>query len=248
MSCDYQNGASDRVHVDEKAKVEASKRLEESWKALEAYDDSESLDADKDKERLTQAVADAQTDVVRVKGMYATAEAAQEVGQLTVDYIRDFLDGVEKGFDDVPKQVVVTFFKGIFRFFESLMNDPSLNADLRAQAGEAYRTVVKEWLDYHFWDLTNEDKYGALSLQSLEIQDLKNGFTLIEDLNTIRKAYDFNTVGINLDEGALRVLRYRVTSRLRLEAIHRDYILGLVDDVDDLDPTDCYLRLLIDWL
>ena len=34
MSCDYQNGASDKVHVDEKAKVEASKRLEESWKAL----------------------------------------------------------------------------------------------------------------------------------------------------------------------------------------------------------------------
>lgn len=59
MSCDYQNGASDKVHVDEKAKVEASKRLEESWKALEAYDDSESLDANKDKERLTQAVADA---------------------------------------------------------------------------------------------------------------------------------------------------------------------------------------------
>lgn len=96
--------------------------------------------------------------------------------------------------------------------------------------------------------MTNEDKYGALSLQSLEIQDLKNGFTLIEDLNTIRKAYDFNTVGINLDEGALRVLRYRVTSRLRLEAIHRLYILGMSDDVDDLDPTDCYLRLLIDWL
>ena len=94
MSCDYQNGASDKVHVDEKAKVEASKRLEESWKALEAYDDSESLDADKDKERLTQAVADAQTEVVRVKGMHATVEAAQEVGQLTVDYIRDFLDGV----------------------------------------------------------------------------------------------------------------------------------------------------------
>ena len=39
MSCDYQNGASDRVYIDEKAKVEASKRLEESWKALEAYDD-----------------------------------------------------------------------------------------------------------------------------------------------------------------------------------------------------------------
>lgn len=96
--------------------------------------------------------------------------------------------------------------------------------------------------------MTNEDKYGALSLQSLEIQDLKNGFTLIEDLNTIRKAYDLNTVGINLDEGALRVLRYRVTSRLRLEAIHRLYILGMSDDVDDLDPTDCYLRLLIDWL
>lgn len=54
--------------------------------------------------------------------------------------------------------------------------------------------------------------------------------------------------GINLDEGALRVLRYRVTSRLRLEAIHRLYILGMSDDVDDLDPTDCYLRLLIDWL
>lgn len=250
MSCDYQNGASDKVHVDEKAKVEASKRLEESWKALEAYDDSESLDADKDKdkERLTQAVADAQTEVVRVKGMYATAEAAQEVGQLTIDYIRDFLDGVEKGFSDVPKQAVVTFFTGISRFFESLLNDPSLNADLRAQAGEAYRTVVKEWLDYHFWDLTNEDKYGALSLQSLEIQDLKNGFTLIEDLNTIRKAYDLNTIGINLDEGALRVLRYRVTSRLRLEAIHRDYILGLVDDdEDDFDPTDCFIRLIANW-
>ena len=248
MSCDYQNSATDKVHVDEKAKVEASKRLEESWKALEAYDDSESLDANKDKERLTQAVADAQADVVRVKGMYATAEAAQEVGQLTVDYIRDFLDGVEKGFSDVPKQAVVTFFKGISRFFESLLNDPSLNADLRVQAGEAYRTVVKEWLDFHFWDLTNEDKYGALSLQSLEIQDLKNGFTLIEDLNTIRKAYDLNTVGINLDEGALRVLRYRVTSRLRLEAIHRDYIPGLVDDdEDDFDPTDCFIRLIANW-
>lgn len=54
--------------------------------------------------------------------------------------------------------------------------------------------------------------------------------------------------GINLNEGALRVLRYRVTSRLRLEAIHRDYILGLVDDdEDDFDPTDCFIRLIANW-
>lgn len=37
-------------------------------------------------------------------------------------------------------------------------------------------------------------------------------------------------------------------SRLRLEAIHRDYILGLVDDdEDDFDPTDCFIRLIANW-
>lgn len=238
MSCDYQNGASDKVQVDEKAKVVASKRLEESWKALEAYDDSESLDADKG--RLIQAVADAQTEVVKVRGMYATTEAAQEVGQLTVDYLRDFLDGVEKGFDDVPKQAVVTFFKGISRFFESLLNDPSLNADLRAQAGDAYATFTKEWLNLSWQDSTNKDECVALS-----VQDIENGFSLIEDLNTIRTAYDLNTVGITLDKDALRVLRYRLMSRIRLEVIHKGYILGLFgDDEDTPDSTDCYLGML----
>ena len=238
MSCDYQNGASDKVQVDEKAKVVASKRLEESWKALEAYDDSESLDADKG--RLIQAVADAQTEVVKVKGMYATAEAAQEVGQLTVDYLRDFLDGVEKGFDDVPKQAVVTFFKGISRFFESLLNDPSLNADLRAQAEDAYATLTKEWLSLPWQDSTNKGECVALS-----VQDIENGFSLIEDLNTIRTAYDLNTVGITLDKDALRVLRYRLMSRIRLEVIHKGYILGLFgDDGDTPDSTDCYLGML----
>ena len=52
-------------------------------------------------------------------------------------------------------------------------------------------------------------------------------------------------MGIRLDKDALRVLRYRLMSRIRLEAFHRGYILGLAgDDEDDPDSTDCYFGML----
>lgn len=212
-----------------------------------------------------QELADALTERVKVEGLYDTAETAQEAGQRAVDFAKALLDGyklfvfnsaskvgihvstpedtselVELLLNNpslVPNQgkVKYEFYLVTTSFFASLMNDPSLNADLRAQAEGAYATLTKEWLD-----LPWQDECVAFS-----VQDIENGFSLIGDLNTVRKAYDLNTVGINLDKDALRVLRYRLTSRVRLEHIHRGYILGLFgDDEDDPDSTDCYLGML----
>lgn len=214
-----------------------------------------------DKEEVVQELTDALTERVKAKGLYDTAEEAQEDGQRVVDFVQALLVGyklfavdsvskvsppedaselVESLLNDpsmIPNQekVKYEFYLVITNFFASLMNDPSLNADLRAQAEDAYATLTKEWLS-----LPWQDECDALS-----VQDIENGFSLIEDLNTIRKAYDLNTVGINLDKDALRVLRYRLMSRIRLEALHKGHILGLFgDDEDAPDSTDCYLGML----
>ena len=214
-----------------------------------------------DKEEVVQELADALTERVKAEGLYDTAEEAQEDGQRAVDFAKALLDGykffaisnapeasspagtselVELLLNDpslIPNQDKVKYeiYLVTTRFFASLMNDPSLNADLRAQAEDAYATLTKEWLS-----LPWQDECVALS-----VQDIENGFSLIEDLNTVRKSYDLNTVGINLDKDALRVLRYRLMSRIRLETIHRGYILGLFGDgEDDPDSTDCYLGML----
>lgn len=214
-----------------------------------------------DKEEVVQELTDALTERVKAEGLYDTAEEAQEDGQRVVDFVQALLVGyklfavdsvskvsppedaselVESLLNDpsmIPNQekVKYEFYLVITNFLASLMNDPSLNADLRAQAENAYATLTKEWLN-----LPWQDECVALS-----VQDIENGFSLIEDLNTVRKSYDLNTVGINLDKDALRVLRYRLMSRIRLETIHRGYILGLFgDDEDDPDSTDCYLGML----
>lgn len=219
-----------------------------------------------DKEEVVQELTDALTERVKAEGLYDTAEEAQEDGQRVVDFVQALLVGyrlfavdsvskvstpedaselVESLLNDpsmIPNQekVKYEFYLVITNFFASLMNDPSLNADLRAQAEDAYATLTKEWLSLPWQDSTNKGECDALS-----VQDIENGFSLIEDLNTIRKAYDLNTVGINLDKDALRVLRYRLMSRIRLETIHRGYILGLFgDDEDAPDSTDCYLGML----
>lgn len=192
----------------------------------------------------TQELADLITE--DTKGLYDTVESAQEAGQRAIDSAVLYLGEYQRVFNDAPRgkkiMLVQEFFLIISRFFESLMNDPSLNANLRAQAERAYNTLIRELLSFYWRDSTSEDdKWGALT-----IQDLEKGFTLIEDLSVVRKNYNLNTVGILLDKDALRVLKYRMTSRLRLEAIHRDYILGVVGvDEDDLDRTDCYLGLLV---
>ena len=214
-----------------------------------------------DKEEVVQELTDALTERVKAEGLYDTAEEAQEDGQRVVDFVQALLVGyklfavdsvskvsppedaselVESLLNDpsmIPNQekVKYEFYLVITNFLASLMNDPSLNADLRAQAENAYATLTKEWLN-----LPWQDECVALS-----VQDIENGFSLIEDLNTVRKSYDLNTVGINLDKDALRVLRYRLMSRIRLETIHRGYILGLFGDgEDDPDSTDCYLGML----
>lgn len=254
-----QKACDDAAKKDKKQSVD-----ERVAKAREAYSAArKNLKADK--ERVVQELTDALTERVKVKGLYDTAETAQEAGQRAVDFARAILDGyklfavdsvskasinvstpedaselVESLLNDpslIPNQekVKYEFYLVTTSFFASLMNDPSLNADLRAQAESAYATLTKEWLNL-LW----QDECVALS-----VQDIENGFSLIEDLNTVRKAYDLNTVGINLDEDVLRVLRYRLMSRIRLELIHRDYILGLAgDDEDDPDSTDCYLGML----
>lgn len=214
-----------------------------------------------DKEEVVQELTDALTERVKAEGLYDTAEEAQEDGQRVVDFAQALLVGyrlfavdsvskvstpedaselVESLLNDpsmIPNQekVKYEFYLVITNFFASLMNDPSLNVDLRAQAENAYATLTKEWLN-----LPWQDECVALS-----VQDIENGFSLIEDLNTVRKSYDLNTVGINLDKDALRVFRYRLMSRIRLETIHRGYILGLFgDDEDAPDSTDCYLGML----
>lgn len=229
-------------------------------KAREAYSAARK-NPKADKEEVVQELTDALTERVKAEGLYDTAEAAQEDGQRVVDFVQALLVGyrlfavdsvskvstpedaselVESLLNDpsmIPNQekVKYEFYLVITNFFASLMNDPSLNADLRAQAENAYATLTKEWLN-----LPWQDECVALS-----VQDIENGFSLIEDLNTVRKSYDLNTVGINLDKDALRVLRYRLMSRIRLEAIHRGYILGLFGDgEDDPDSTDCYLGML----
>lgn len=232
-------------------------------KARDAY--SAALKNTKVNTEVVQELADALTERVKVKGLYDTAETAQEAGQRAVDFAKAILDGyklfvvdsvsrasinvsttedafelVESLLNDpslIPNQdkVKYEFYLAITSFFASLMNDPSLNANLRAQAESTYATLTKEWLN-----LPWQDECVAFS-----VQDIENGFSLIGDLNTVRKAYDLNTVGIRLDKDALRVLRYRLMSRIRLEAIRRDYILGLSgDDEDDPDSTDCYLGML----
>ena len=222
-----------------------------------------------DKEEVVQELTDALTERVKAKGLYDTAEAAQEDGQEALDFAKALLDGyklfaisnaleasspagtselVELLLNDpslIPNQekVKYEFYLVTTRFFASLMNDPSLTADQRAQAGDAYATLTKEWLNLPWQDSANKGECGECV--AFSAQDLENGYSLIEDLNTIRKAYDLNTAGINLDKDALRVLRYRLMSRIRLETIHRGYILGLFgDDEDAPDSTDCYLGML----
>ena len=215
------------------------------------------------KGEVVQELADALTERVKVKGLYDTAEEAQEDGQRAVDFATTLLEGytlfalnnaprasnrvstselVELLLNDPSlvsnqEKVKCEIYRVTARFFASLMNDPSLNADLRDQAESAYTTLTKEWLS-----LPWQDKGECVAFS---VQDLENGYSLIEDLNTVRKEYDLNTVGINLDKDALRVLRYRLMSRTRLETIHRGYILGLFgDNEDEDDPADCYLGML----
>lgn len=253
----------------QKACDDATKKAQEQAveervaKAREAY--SAAFKNPKVNTEVVQELTDALTERVKAKGLYDTVETAQEAGQRAVDFAKAILDGyklfvvdsvsrasinvstpedaselVESLLNDpslIPNQekVKYEFYLAITSFFASLMNDPSLNANLRAQAENAYTTLTKEWLN-----LPWQDERVALS-----VQDIENGFSLIGDLNIVRKAYDLNTVGINLDKDALRVLRYRLMSRIRLEAIHQDYILGLSgDDEDDPDSTDCYLGML----
>lgn len=253
-----QKSCADAAKKDRKQAVD-----ERVAKAREAY--SAAFKNPKVNMEVVQELVDALTERVKVKGLYDTAEMAQEASQRAVDFAKAILDGyklfvvdsvskasinvstdedafelVESLLNDpslIPNQekVKYEFYLVITSFFASLMNDPSLNVDLRAQAESAYATLTKEWLS-----LPWKDECVALS-----VQDIENGYSLIGDLNTIRKAYDLNTVGINLDKDALRVLRYRLMSRIRLELIHRDYILGISgDDEDDLDSTDCYLGML----
>ena len=247
----------------QKACDDAAKKAQEQAvdervaKAREAY--SAAFKSPKVNTEVVQELADALTERVKAKGLYDTAEAAQEDGQKALDFAKALLDGykffaidnantfelVESLLNDPSlihnqEKVKYEIYLVTTRFFASLMNDPSLNADLRAQAEDAYATLTKEWLNLPWQDSANKGECDALS-----VQDIENGFSLIEDLNTIRKAYDLNTVGINLDKDALRVLRYRLMSRIRLETIHRGYILGLFgDDEDAPDSTDCYLGML----
>lgn len=239
---------------DDAAKKDREQAVEERIaKAREAY--SAALKNPKaDRAEVVQELTDVLTERVKVKGLYDTAEEAQEDGQRAVDFAKALLDGYKLlALNNAPtselvksllndpslihnqEKVKYEIYLVTTRFFASLMNDPSLNADLRAQAEDAYATLTKEWLN-----LPWQDECVAFS-----VQDLENGYSLIEDLNTVRKAYDLNTVGINLNKDALRVLRYRLMSRIRLEAIHRSYILGLFgDDEDTPDSTDCYLGML----
>ena len=249
---------------DDVAKKDKEQAVEERVaKAREVY--SAALKNPKVNREVVQELTDALTERVKVKGLYDTAEEAQEAGQRAVDFAKAILKGyklfvvdsvsrasinvssledaselVESLLNDpslIPNQekVKYEFYLAITSFFASLMNDPSLNANLRAQAESAYATLTKEWLN-----LPWQDERVIFS-----VRDIENGFSIIGDLNTVRKAYDLNTVGINLDKDALRVLRYRLMSRIRLEAFHRDYILGLSgDDEDDPDSTDCYLGML----
>lgn len=239
MSANFKKGLADKERL-------SIKDLESFLDGMPDYANSTGLDVHVEGD--TQELANLITE--DAKGLYDTSESAQEAGQKAIDSAALYLGKYRRVFNGAPRgekiMWVQEFFLIISRFFESLMNDHSLNANLRAQAEKAYNTLIRESLSLYWRDSTSgDDKWGALTIQDLEIQDLERGFSLIEDLSIIRKNYNLNTAGILLDKDALRVLMYRMTSRLRLEAIHQEYILGVVGvDEDDLDRTDCYLGLL----
>lgn len=202
-------------------------------KAREAY--SAAFKNPKVDMEVVQELTDALTERVKAKGLYDTAEAAQEDGQKALDFAKALLDGykffaisnapeasspagtselVELLLNDpslIPNQEKVNYeiYLVTTRFFASLTNDPSLNADLRAQAEEAYNIIVKNSLGVSWynedvadwWDSTSKGKFHAMSFQGL-----KNGITYIDAMNAIRKAHNLNTLGINLKAMAIAIL------------------------------------------
>lgn len=66
--------------------------------------------------------------------MYDTVESAQKAGQKALDFAVFYLGKYCRVFNDASRDkkrlLVQEFFLIISRFFESLMNDPSLNAEL----------------------------------------------------------------------------------------------------------------------
>lgn len=201
--------ASDKAQSDKKAqeqaKAEADKKVAEAQKAY----DTAVKNHEADKVEAAQKLADAKTEQAKAKGEYDTAKAAQEAGQKAVDSAKAALDQakVESGATGVVDEQVIS--KGVGGFFESLMNDPSLTADQRAQAEEAYNIIVKNSLGVSWynedvadwWDSTSKGKFHAMSFQGL-----KNGITYIDAMNAIRKAHNLNTLGINLKAMAIAIL------------------------------------------
>lgn len=201
--------ASDKAQSDKKAqeqaKAEADKKVAEAQKAY----DTAIKNHEADKVEAAQKLADAKTEQAKAKGEYDTAKAAQEAGQKAVDSAKAALDQakVESGATGVVDEQAIS--KGVGGFFESLMNDPSLTADQRAQAEEAYNIIVKNSLGVSWynedvadwWDSTSKGKFHAMSFQGL-----KNGITYIDAMNAIRKAHNLNTLGINLKAMAIAIL------------------------------------------
>lgn len=185
--------------ADKAVKADADKKVAEAQKA---YDDAVK-NHEADKAAAAQKLADAKTEQAQAKGEYATAEAAQEAGQKAVDSAKAALDKakVESGATGVVDEEAIS--KGVGGFFESLMNDPSLTDDQRAQAKDAYNIIVKNSLNVPWY---NEDVAGWGKDDAMSFQGLKNGLTYIDAMNAIRKENHLNTLGINLRAMAIAIL------------------------------------------
>lgn len=250
--------ASDKAQSDKKAqeqaKAEADKKVAEAQKAY----DTATKNHGANKVEAAQKLADAKTEQAKAKGEYDTAKAAQEAGQKAVDSAKAALDKAkaESGATGVVDEQAIS--KGVGGFFESLMNDPSLTADQRAQAEEAYNIIVKNSLGVSWynedvadwWDSTSKGKFHAMSFQGL-----KNGITYIDAMNAIRKAHNLNTLGINLKAMAIAILNSQHGGHSEISMVENWANAGYGElgsyggsaDLDEWEESYKNMDILQDW-
>ena len=196
---------ADKAAADKKLqddlKAEADKKVAE---AQQKYDEAK-VQGDAAKEQAAQELADAKTAQVTARADYATKEQAVQAGQKAIDEAKAALDEAKAG----SGVDVDAMNKGIGGFFESLINDPTLNDAQKQQAQLAYNVLVNNslnvpWYDSEVSGWLSQGEYGEDSAPS--IAGLKNGLTYIDAVNGLRTANNLNTLDINLYAMAIAIL------------------------------------------
>lgn len=195
------NKAAADKKLQEDIKAEADKKVAE---AQQKYDEAK-VQGDAAKEQAAQELADAKTAQVTAQADYATKEQAVQAGQKSIDEAKAALDEAKAG----SGVDVDAMNKGVGGFFESLINDPTLNDAQKQQAQLAYDVLVNNslnvpWYDSEVSGWLNKGEYGEDSAPS--IAGLKNGLTYIDAVNGLRTANNLNTLDINLYAMAIAIL------------------------------------------